>query len=363
MLGAKRLLQPWKLPTRHDKSEFDIVTQTPNKQIRLASRPSGWVTADNFSFSEEAIPKPGDGEVLVRNIYLSVDPYMRGRMNDVKSYIPPFQVGEVLQAGVVSQVIESRFDGIDEGDFVTGMLGWENYSLSDGRLLRKIPSGAAPLSYHLGVLGMPGMTAYVGLMKIAQAKKGDRVFVTAASGAVGSVVGQLARIHGCYVAGSAGSDDKVALLTDEFGYDTAFNYKTSDSLVDSVQAACPKGVDVLFENVGGDIFEAVLWNMRNFGRVALCGMIADYNIDEPQPGPRGMMLIVGRRLNIAGFIVSDHPKWCNEYARKAVGWLQDGKLNYRESIVEGIENAPQAFIDLLKGRNTGKQIVQLADID
>ena len=339
------------------------MTQKANKQIRLASRPSGWVTAENFSVSEEAIPKPADGEVLVRNIHMSVDPYMRGRMNDVKSYIPAFQLGEVLQAGVVGQVVESRFDGLVEGDLVTGMLGWENYSLSDGRLLRQIPSGPAPLSYHLGILGMPGMTAYVGLMKIAEAKKGDRVFVTAASGAVGSVVGQLASIHGCHVAGSAGSDDKVALLKDEFGYDEAFNYKTSDSLTDSVQAACPKGVDVLFENVGGEIFEAVLWNMRDYGRVALCGMIADYNIDEPQPGPRGMMLIVGRRLTIRGFIVSDHPKWCDEYVRKAIGWLKEGKLNYRESIAEGIENAPQAFIDLLKGRNTGKQIVRLADVD
>lgn len=339
------------------------MTQAGNKQIRLASRPSGWVDKDNFSVTEEAVAEPADGEVLVRNLYMSVDPYMRGRMNDVKSYIPPFQVGEVLQAGVVGQVVTSEFDGIDAGDFVMGMLGWENFSLSDGRLLRKIPAGPAPLSYHLGVLGMPGMTAYVGLMKIAEAKSGDNVFVTAASGAVGSVVGQLAKIHGCHVAGSAGSDDKVALLKDEFGYDAAFNYKTSDSLARSMQAASPDGIDVLFENVGGDIFETALWQMRDYGRIALCGMIADYNLEEPQPGPRGMMLIIGRRLTIRGFIVSDHPKWCEEYVRKAIGWLQEGKLNYRESIVEGVENAPQAFIDLLKGRNTGKQIVQLAQPD
>lgn len=337
------------------------MTQATNTQIRLASRPSGWVTADNFTLTEEAVLQPADGEVLVRNIYMSVDPYMRGRMNDVKSYIPPFQVGEVLQAGVVGQVVESRFDGLKEGDLVTGMLGWENYSVSDGRLVRQIPSGAVPLSYHLGILGMPGMTAYIGLMKIAAAKPGDTVFVTAASGAVGSVVGQLARIHGCRVAGSAGSDDKVALLTDEFGYDAGFNYKTCESLPDAVREACPKGVDVLFENVGGDIFEAVLWNMRDYGRVALCGMISDYNMEDPQPGPRGMMLIIGRRLSIRGFIVSDHPKWCEEYVKKAIGWLKEGKLSYRESIAEGLENAPQAFIDLLKGRNVGKQIVQLAD--
>jgi len=336
------------------------VTQAINTQIRLASRPSGWVTADNFSVTEESVTEPADGEVLVRNLYLSVDPYMRGRMNDIKSYILPFQIGEVLQAGVVAQVVSSKFDGIAKGDYVMGMLGWENYSISDGRLLRKIPSGPAPLSCHLGVLGMPGMTAYIGLMKIAEAKPGDTVFVSAASGAVGSVVGQLAKIHGCHVAGSTGSDDKVALLTDEFGYDAGFNYKSSESLGESVRNACPERVDVLFENVGGEIFEAVLWNMRDYGRIALCGMIADYNIDEPQPGPRGMMLMIGRRLTMRGFIVSDHPKWCEEYVGKAIGWLQQGKLAYRESIAEGVENAPQAFIDLLRGRNIGKQIVQLS---
>jgi NADPH-dependent curcumin reductase CurA len=332
-----------------------------NTQIRLASRPSGWVTSDNFEITRQDAAQPGDGEVLIRNIFMSVDPYMRGRMNDVKSYIPSFEIGEVMQAGVVGEVIESRFDGIDEGDHVMGMLGWENYSVSDGRLLRKVPSGPLPLSYQLGILGMPGMTAYVGLMKIAAAKSGENVFVTAASGAVGSVVGQLARIHGCRVAGSAGSDDKVALLKSEFGYHEAFNYKTSESIADSVRQSCPDGVDVLFENVGGEIFEAVLWNMRDYGRIALCGMIADYNIEKPQPGPRGLMLAIGRRLTIRGFIVSDHPEACEEYVGKAIGWLQEGKLNYRESVAEGVENAPQAFIDMMKGLNTGKQIVQLSD--
>ena len=337
------------------------MTQEINKQIRLASRPVGWVSEENFTITEEPVPDPADGEVVVRNVFMSVDPYMRGRMNDVKSYIPPFQIGEVLQAGVVGQVVTSNFEGIAEGDYVMGMLGWENYSVTDGRLLRKVPGGPVPLSYHLGILGMPGMTAYVGLMKIAEAKEGDNVFVTAASGAVGSVVGQLARIHGCYVAGSAGSDDKVAALMDDFGYDTGFNYKTSESLTESVKSACPDGVDVLFENVGGEIMEAALWNMRDYGRIALCGMIADYNLEEPQPGPRGMMLMIGRRLTMRGFIVTDHPEACEEYVGKAIGWLQEGKLKYRESVTEGVENAPQAFIDLLKGGNTGKAIVQLAD--
>jgi len=332
-----------------------------NKQVRLSSRPSGWVTPDNFELTEAVAGEPGDGEVLVKNIFMSVDPYMRGRMNDIKSYIPPFQIGEVLQAGVVGQVIASNFNAIAEGDYVMGMLGWENYSVCDGRLLRKLPQSSAPLSWHLGILGMPGMTAYVGLMKIAEAKAGEQVFVTAASGAVGSVVGQLARIHDCRVAGSAGSDQKVALLKEEFGYNSAFNYKSSTSLPASVKDACPDGVDVLFENVGGEILEAVLWNMRDYGRTALCGMISDYNEQEPQPGPRGMMLMIGRRLSMRGFIVTDHPDACEEYVGKAIGWISDGQLKYRETVAEGIENAAQAFIDMLKGGNTGKQIVKLSE--
>jgi len=344
-------------------NEVNQMPQTTNKQVRLASRPSAGVSETNFTVAEGEIARPGDGEVLVRNIFMSVDPYMRSRMNDVKSYIPPFQVGEVLQAGVVGQVIESRFAGISAGEYVMGMLGWENYSVCDGRLLRKVSKGPAPLSYYLGILGMPGMTAYVGLMKIAEAKPGDHVFVTAGSGAVGSVVGQLAKILGCRVAGSAGSDEKVAAMRSEFGYDAAFNYKTSESLLESVKESCPKGVDVLFENVGAEILEAVLWNMRDYGRIALCGMIADYNLEEPRPGPRGMMLMIGRRLKMQGFIVTDHPEACEEYVGKAIGWLQEGKLNYKETIAEGIENAPRAFIDLLQGRNVGKQIVRLGDLE
>ncbi len=332
-----------------------------NKQIRLVSRPSGWVTAENFETTEEEVPEPADGQVLVRNIFMSVDPYMRGRMNDVKSYVPPFGIGDVLQASVVGQVVASEFSIYEEGDYVMGMLGWENYSICDGRQLRKLTPGTEPLSWHLGILGMPGMTAYVGLMEIAGANSGETVFVSAASGAVGSVVGQLAKIHGCRVTGCAGSDDKVASLTEEFGYDAAFNYRASEALHQSIREICPDGIDVSFENVGGEIFEAVLWNMHDYGRVALCGMIAHYNDEEPQPGPRGMMLIVGRRLTIRGFIVTDHPDICEEYIAKAVGWIKEGKLKYRETVAEGIENAPGAFIDMLKGKNTGKQIVQLAE--
>jgi NADPH-dependent curcumin reductase CurA len=335
---------------------------TSNKQIRLASRPSGWVTADNFTLTEEAAPDIGQGQLLIRNLFMSVDPYMRGRMNDVKSYVPPFQIGEVLQADVVGEVIASENDDYAVGETVNGLLGWENYSLSDGIGLRKVPKGPARLSYHLGILGMPGMTAYIGLHNIGKAQPGETIFVSAASGAVGSVVGQLAKLHGCTVAGCAGSDDKVDLLKADFGYEAAFNYRDSQSLPASVRDVCPDGIDVDFENVGGDLFEAALWNMRRNGRVALCGMISNYNDAELQPGPRGMMTIIARRLTIQGFIVTDYPDVGEEYVGKASRWLAEGKLKYHETIAEGIENAPLAFIGMLQGRNIGKQIVRLADI-
>ena len=337
------------------------MSENINKQIRLASRPSGWVTNDNFKLTEGDIPAPGDGEFLVRNICMSVDPYMRGRMNDAKSYVPPFQIGEVLQAGVVGQVVTSNNAEFKEGDYVNGMLGWENYSLSNGEGMRKIANTDVPLSWYLGLLGMPGMTAWVGLTEIAKMKEGESVFISAASGAVGSVAGQIAKIHGCHVAGCASSDEKVELLKSDFGYDDAFNYRSSDSLVKSIAQASGGGIDVNFENVGGEIFEAALWNMKEFGRIALCGMISNYNDEEMQPGPRGMMMIIGRRLTIRGFIVSDHPQACQEFVGKAAQWVADGKLNYRETIAEGVENAPNAFIDMLNGKNVGKQIVRLSD--
>lgn len=337
------------------------MSEIVNSQIRFASRPSGWVKAENFELTEEAVADPGDGEILIRNIFMSVDPYMRGRMNDTKSYVPPFQIGEVLQAGVVGQVIASNNGNFAEGDYVNGMLGWENYSISGGQGLYKLTQTDVPLSWYLGILGMPGMTAWVGLTEIAQLKEGESVFVSAASGAVGSVVGQIAKIYGCHVAGCAGSDEKLDLLKSEFGFDEAFNYKTSDSLPASMAAANPGGIDVDFENVGGEIFEAAMWNMRDFGRIALCGMIANYNDENLQPGPRGMMTIIGKRLTVKGFIVTDHPEACQDFVRRAAGWIAEDKLKYRETIAEGVENAPAAFIDMLNGRNIGKQIVRLAD--
>ncbi|MEN7341477.1 MAG: NADP-dependent oxidoreductase [Pseudomonadota bacterium] len=336
---------------------------TINRRVLLASRPSGWVSEENFTVDEQPVGSPADGQVLCRNLYLSVDPYMRGRMNDVKSYVPPFQIGEPLAGGAVAEVIESRADGFQKGDHVMGMLGWESFSCVDAAGLRKVEAGEHPLSYHLGVLGMPGLTAYVGLMTVGECKEGDSVFVSAASGAVGSVVGQIAKNVGCRVVGSAGSDDKVAWLVDELGFDGAFNYKTVDSVHARMRQAFPKGIDVNFENVGGEIFEAAIWNMAPFGRIALCGMIANYN-DRPEetpPGPRGMTALIGRNVKMQGFIVSnyasDAPKW-DAMARE---WLTAGKLQYRETVAKGIENAPGAFIGMLKGQNFGKQIVKIAE--
>lgn len=334
-----------------------------NRQVRLASRPTGWVTPENFELTEAPVPDPGEGEVLVKNVYLSVDPYMRGRMNDVKSYVPPFEVGEVLTGGVVGKVVASRNPAFREGTWVNGMLGWESYTLTGGQGLYRLPTLEVPKSYWLGLLGTPGMTAYVGLFEIGRAQPRETVFVSAAAGAVGSIVGQLAKIHGCRVTGCAGSDDKVSLLMTEFGFDAAFNYKTSDSLSQSIRKICPKGIDVNFENVGGDMLEAALRHMRTYGRIVLCGMIANYNDAAAEPGPRGLASMIGKRLTMRGFIVTDHPETCKEYVAKATRWLAEGRLKYRETVVEGIENAPAAFIDMLKGNKIGKQIVKLAPED
>ncbi|HLT91791.1 MAG TPA: NADP-dependent oxidoreductase [Woeseiaceae bacterium] len=334
-----------------------------NRQVRLASRPAGPVTPELFSLTEAPVPEPGPGEVLVRNVYLSVDPYMRGRMNDAKSYVPPFAVGEVLTGGVVGRVAASRNPAFREGEWVNGLLGWETYSLTSGQGLYKLPDANVPKSWWLGVLGTPGMTAYVGLFEIGRAQAGETVFISAAAGAVGSVAGQLAKIHGCRVAGCAGSDEKVALLLNELGFDAAFNYRTSESLRESLRKVCPGGIDVDFENVGGDLLEAALRHMRPFGRIVLCGMIAQYDDTEPRPGPRGLIGMIGKRLTMRGFIVTDHPETCREYVPKALRWLEEGRLEYRETIAEGIENAPAAFIDMLQGNKIGKQIVRLAAED
>ncbi|MEL6870626.1 MAG: NADP-dependent oxidoreductase [Pseudomonadota bacterium] len=334
-----------------------------NTRILLAARPDGWVDDSHFTQDTQPVPEPGDGQILLRTIYLSVDPYMRGRMNDTKSYIPPFQIGEPLSGGVVAEVVHSNHADFAVGDTVIGLLDWAEYSVSNGEGLRKVHAGGHPLSYHLGILGMPGLTAYVGLVEVGRVQAGESVFVTAASGAVGSVVGQIARNMDCYVAGSAGSDAKVAHLKNTLGFNDAFNYKSVDSVHKTIAGLFPKGINVAFENVGGAQFEAAIWNMAVFGRIALCGMIADYNISrsEMPAGPRGMTNLIGRNVTLQGFIVSNYPQAAPAWDAQCREWLAAGKMTYDESVAEGIGAAPGAFVGMMKGENFGKQIVKVGD--
>ncbi len=335
------------------------MTET-NTQIIFARRPSGWVEESDMEIVRTPVPEPADGQILIRNIYLSLDPYMRGRMNDAKSYAVGFELGKPMQGGVVGQVMKSRNPAYEEGDYVNGLLGWEAYSLSDGSGLRKLDPDQGPLSYALGVLGMPGLTAYVGLLDIGKVKSDDTVFVSAASGAVGSVVGQIAKIKGCRVIGSAGTDDKVRYITDELNFDAGFNYKAYDKLSQPLSETCPEGIDVYFENVGGAMLDAVLPRLNLGGRIALCGMISQYNLEKPSPIHNLIALLVDR-ASIQGFIVSDHYDRYPAFLADMSQWIRDGRVKYREDVAEGLENAPSAFIGMLTGKNFGKQLVKIAD--
>ncbi|HVA56649.1 MAG: NADP-dependent oxidoreductase [Gemmatimonadaceae bacterium] len=330
---------------------------TVSRQIRLASRPRGTPTAENFAVATVEVGEPAEGQVLVRNQFMSVDPYMRGRMNDVRSYVPPFALGQPLEGSAVGEVIASRAKGFAAGDVVTSMLGWREAFVADATALRKVDAAVQPRSAWLGVLGITGFTAWVGL-NLAGVKAGDRVFVSAAAGAVGSVAGQLARHRGCFVVGSAGSGDKVALLTGTLGFDAAFNYRDGD-LAGQLAAAAPQGIDVYFDNVGGDHLEAALSAMRPFGRIIACGAISVYNEAVPPPGPRNLALVIGKRLTVKGFIVGDHLAQMPAFADEARGALAAGRLRALETIVAGLERAPEAFLQLFRGGNTGKMVVSL----
>jgi NADPH-dependent curcumin reductase CurA len=329
------------------------------RQIVLASRPSGWPTEANFSLTEEGQPDLADGQIRVRNLFMSVDPYMRGRMNDVKSYVPPFRLGEPLEGGAIGSVIESRSADLAEGDLIVHMLGWREEAVLPARHAQKVPAveGQSPSAY-LGVLGMTGLTAYAGLLDVASMKEGDVVFVSGAAGAVGSEAGQIARLKGAArVIGSAGSDDKVRWLR-EIGFDAAFNYKTAPVLT-QLRDAAPDGIDVYFDNVGADHLDAALVMLNVHGRVAMCGAIANYNATEPPPGPANIGLVISKRLTLRGFLVIDHQARMPDMVADVSGWLSEGKLFHTETVVEGLDNAPVAFIDLLRGANTGKMIVSI----
>lgn len=332
---------------------------TSTREIRLASRPAGRPVPENFRLAESPLPELKDGQILVRNLYISVDPYMRGRMNDAKSYSAPFALDAALDGGAVGEVIASRAEGRKVGDAVVHQLGWREYAVLDADATSVARTDLAPASAFLGALGMTGLTAYAGLLNVAGFMAGDAVFVSGAAGAVGSLVGQIAKAMGASrVIGSAGTPGKVARLL-ELGFDEAFNYHDGPVREQLEKAAGPAGIDVYFDNVGGEHLEAALAVMNVGGRVAMCGAIAQYNSTEPTPAPRNLMLAIGKQLTLRGFLVGGQRQHSAEFFEKMSAWLADGSVRYDETVVDGLENAPQAFMDLLDGGNTGKMLVRL----
>jgi len=334
------------------------MTSTTNRQVLLKRRPTGRPVADDFEIVSTPLPAVKDGDVLRRTIFLSLDPYMRGRMNDGPSYAPPAALGQVMVGQTVSEVIESRNPAFTKGDVVVVYDGWQQYGCSNGQGLRTIDPSLAPISYSLGVLGMPGLTAYVGLLDLGQPKAGETVVVSAASGAVGSVVGQIAKIKGCRAVGVAGGHEKCDYVVRELGLDACVDHRRSD-FAEALAAACPHGIDVYFDNVGGGVLKAVLGLINQNARIPLCGTIADYNAPELPPGPNLRPLLVKRAM-IKGFIVSDHADRFPAFLADCAGWLKQGKIKYREDIVDGLENAPAALLKLFDGRNFGKLLIRVS---
>ena len=335
-----------------------------NRQITLAARPEGAPKKSDFNLVETPVPEPGDGDIIVHSIYLSLDPYMRGRMNDAKSYATPVAIGGVMEGGVVGCVIASRNEKFAVGDIVFGYFGWQEYTLSNGKGVRKLDPSRAPISTALGILGMPGMTAYTGLANIGKPKSGETLVVAAASGAVGSAVGQIGKIKGCRVVGIAGGPEKCAFVVDELGFDACLDHRDKD-FAENLEKACPDGIDVYWENVGGKVFEAVLPLFNFFARMPVCGLIAHYNAtslpDGPNKTPLLMRAVLTNRLHIQGFIVWDYVAQQKEFETAMSGWISDGQVKYREDFVSGLENAPEAFIGLLEGKNFGKLVIRISD--
>ncbi|HRE44283.1 MAG TPA: NADP-dependent oxidoreductase [Terricaulis sp.] len=328
------------------------------REILLKSRPEGMPRAENFELATVELGSPGAGEVLVRNEWMSVDPYMRGRMYDRPSYVPPFELGKPLQGGAVGRVVESGDERFKPGDLVDSMFGWREAYIAPAPMLTKLPDVGAPPQAFLGVLGMPGMTAYTGFHRIGAPKEGDVVFVSGAGGAVGSSVCQIAKIRGCTVIASAGSDEKLEWLK-SVGVDEVINYKKTPDLLKAVQAAAPRGVDIYFDNVGGDHLEVALEVARPFARFIECGMIAIYNDTEPKPGPRNMAYVVGKRIKMQGFIVFDFIDMKEQFFTDMSQWVRDGRIKWQETVEIGVENAPKAFLQLFSGGNAGKMLVKL----
>jgi len=335
---------------------------TMNRQVTLAARPVGFPKESDFKLVESPLPTPGPGQMLVRALYLSVDPYMRGRMSSAKSYAASVELGGVMMGGVVGQVVESRHPQFAAGEIVEGMFGWQQYAASDGKGVRKIDPKLAPISTALGVLGMPGMTAYFGLLEIGKPQPGETVVVSGAAGAVGSLVGQIAKLVGCHVVGIAGTDEKVRDVVEELRFDSAFNYHSTANYYRKLIELCPQGIDVYFDNVGGALTDAVVRLINVRARLVICGQISQYNLRRPETGPRWLRALIMKQARAEGFLVYQFADRFDEGLRQMARWLQEGKLKYRESIVEGIENAPRAFLGMLKGENIGKQLVKVADL-
>ncbi|KHT62780.1 NADP-dependent oxidoreductase [Photobacterium gaetbulicola] len=329
-----------------------------SQQIHLASRPEGTPTADNFTLQTIPLPELKEGEFLVKNTWMSVDPYMRGRMIDRKSYVPPFQIGEALEGGAIGEVIQSNHPDFPVGSKVSSMLGWRTHYISDSTGLTRLPETTLPDQSFLGIMGMPGMTAWTGLFRIADLQPSDTVFISAASGAVGSIACQIAKMHGCTVIGSVGSQEKADYLR-SLGVDAVINYKEATNLTEALAKAAPQGIDVYFENVGGEHLEAALNNMNDYGRIAVCGLISQYNATEPQPGPSNLSMLIIKKLKMQGFIVFDHWAHYGEYANQMGQWIAEGKVKWEETVFDGIEQAPSAFIGLFEGKNKGKMLVKL----
>jgi len=335
---------------------------TVNRQITLAARPVGFPKVSDFNLVYSPLPSPAAGEVLVRSIYLSLDPYMRGRMSDAGSYARPVAIGGVMAGGAVGFVVQSAEPGFRTGDAVEGMLGWQEYAVVHGSELRKIDSNLASLSTALGVLGMPGLTAYFGLLDICEPQRGETVVVSGAAGAVGTVAGQIAKIKGCRVVGTAGSAAKVSWLLGELGFDAAFNYKTEEDFEGRLAELCPEGIDVYFDNVGGTITDAAVRRINTGARISVCGQISQYNLERPETGPRWLGQLVVKQAKAQGFLVSGYAPRFPAAREHLARWLEQGKLKYREDVAQGIETAPQAFIGMLQGKNQGKQLVQLSEL-
>ncbi|WP_435099496.1 NADP-dependent oxidoreductase [Halorubrum sp. N11] len=334
-----------------------------NREWLLAERPDGEPDQDCFELRETDVPVPGPGELLVRTRFLSVDPYMRGRMRDAESYAEPWDVGDALKGGIVGEVIESASDAYDAGDLVTGEGRWADHSILDADDVAPVDTTIADPEAYLGVLGMPGRTAYFGLLEVGEPKPGDTVVVSGAAGAVGSVVGQIAKRNGCHVVGFAGSDEKTAWLTDDLGFDAAINYKTTDDYRAALDEAAPGGVDVYYDNVGGPITDAVFTQLNLDARVAVCGQIAHYNDEDVPTGPRKLPQLIAVRARVEGLLIADFASRFGEASERLARWVASGELQHRETVVEGLENAPDAFLGLFAGDNIGKQVVRVSAAD